>query len=117
MHLIAIMASLALLLALTLITLAFIVGKKNHTNREKFTPFECGFDPNKKARAPFSLRFFLITVLFLIFDVELSLLLPLGLLTQSSEPLNIIFASSIVSFILIIGLLHEWNQGVLTWVI
>nr|DAZ91352.1 TPA_asm: ND3 [Gammarus chevreuxi] len=107
---------LALIIAMALACLALTLGKKSSSDREKLTPFECGFDPNKKARAPFSLRFFMVTILFLVFDVEIALLLPLGLLPKYSDPLMILFTAIVLILVLILGLLHEWNQGALTWV-
>lgn len=65
-----------LLISLILFIVALRLGKKPKINREKASPFECGFDPNSDLRVPFSLRFFLITVIFLIFDVEIVLLFP-----------------------------------------
>jgi NADH-ubiquinone oxidoreductase chain 3 len=100
-------------ISIVLILLAIVVGKKSLIRREKLSPFECGFDPFKKARTPFSLRFFLITILFLIFDVEVALLLPLALLLICSEPYIIIMTATILILILILGLFHEWNQGAL----
>jgi NADH:ubiquinone oxidoreductase subunit 3 (subunit A) len=47
--------------------------------KEKNNPFECGFDPNHKMRAAFSLRFFILTIIFLIFDVEVASILPIPL--------------------------------------
>nr|YP_010329960.1 NADH dehydrogenase subunit 3 [Nyctemera adversata]UNP54873.1 NADH dehydrogenase subunit 3 [Nyctemera adversata]WIL07541.1 NADH dehydrogenase subunit 3 [Nyctemera adversata] len=95
--------------------LSIILSKKTLSDREKSSPFECGFDPTSSARIPFSLHFFLITVIFLIFDVEIALILPIIPLFKM---VNFILWTKIIFFfimILIIGLYHEWNQNMLNW--
>nr|UJH93372.1 NADH dehydrogenase subunit 3 [Conogethes pinicolalis] len=95
--------------------LSIILSKKSFSDREKCSPFECGFDPKSSARIPFSLHFFLITVIFLIFDVEIALIFPIINLFKLT---NFIIWSKISFFfiiILLIGLFHEWNQNMLNW--
>nr|YP_009740543.1 NADH dehydrogenase subunit 3 [Indopodisma kingdoni]QID03505.1 NADH dehydrogenase subunit 3 [Indopodisma kingdoni] len=95
--------------------IATILSKKLINDREKSSPFECGFDPKSSARMPFSLRFFLIAVIFLIFDVEIALILPIVIILKTSNIM--IWTMSTMFFILVLlgGLYHEWNQGALQW--
>nr|QNG56294.1 NADH dehydrogenase subunit 3 [Palaestes freyreissi] len=98
-----------------LILILNLISKKTFYDREKSSPFECGFDPKSSGRLPFSLQFFLIAVIFLIFDVEITLLFPMIILIKIS---NIILMFMIFSFfilILLLGIYHEWNQGALSW--
>uniref|UniRef100_A0AAU7B9T6 NADH-ubiquinone oxidoreductase chain 3 n=1 Tax=Isoplectron armatum TaxID=3073468 RepID=A0AAU7B9T6_9ORTH len=95
--------------------LASTLSNKTIYDREKNSPFECGFDPMNSARLPFSLQFFLIAVIFLIFDVEIALLLPMILTFQWSNIQTWMYTLMFFILILIIGLFHEWNQGALEW--
>jgi len=78
-------------------------------------PFECGFSPKFNARLPFTLRFFLIALIFLVFDVELVLLFPF--LVNFFLKGRFLIAIIIISILAILaaGLFHEWNQGSLEW--
>nr|YP_009003581.1 NADH dehydrogenase subunit 3 [Microcaecilia unicolor]AGZ19066.1 NADH dehydrogenase subunit 3 [Microcaecilia unicolor] len=82
---------------------------------EKLSPYECGFDPLGSARLPFSVRFFLIAIMFLLFDLEIALLLPTpwaNQLTSTTTPL--LLATTIIT-LLTLGLAYEWYQGGLEW--
>nr|UFZ13183.1 NADH dehydrogenase subunit 3 [Neochauliodes rotundatus] len=109
------LASLFMIISFIVMILANILSKKSFIDREKSSPFECGFDPKNSARLMFSLRFFLIAVIFLIFDVEIALLLPLIMIYSSSNISIWLITSFSFIFILLIGLYHEWNQGALDW--
>nr|WIL79841.1 NADH dehydrogenase subunit 3 [Omadius sp.] len=98
-----------------LMALASIITKKTFMDREKNSPFECGFDPKSSARMPFSLHFFLIAMIFLIFDVEITLIFPLIMIIKMTNLANYIIISFFLLFILLLGLYHEWNQGALDW--
>nr|YP_009992938.1 NADH dehydrogenase subunit 3 [Felderimyia fuscipennis]QNO34148.1 NADH dehydrogenase subunit 3 [Felderimyia fuscipennis] len=115
MQSITLMATLLMMITVLVMTLASILSKKTLIDREKPSPFECGFDPKSSSRLPFSLRFFLITIIFLIFDVEIALILPVIIIVQMSNIM--IWSSTAILFIiiLVIGLYHEWNQGMLNW--
>nr|WNH24272.1 NADH dehydrogenase subunit 3 [Xyrichtys splendens] len=82
---------------------------------EKLSPYECGFDPLGSARLPFSLRFFLVAILFLLFDLEIALLLPLPWGDQLTTPLLTFSWAAAVLIILTLGLIYEWAQGGLEW--
>nr|YP_010883352.1 NADH dehydrogenase subunit 3 [Rhingia formosana]WIF29678.1 NADH dehydrogenase subunit 3 [Rhingia formosana] len=102
-------------LVIIVMLLATILSKKSYSDREKSSPFECGFDPMSSSRLPFSLKFFLITIIFLIFDVEIALILPMILILNYSNLMVWTLTSIIFILILLLGLYHEWNQGMLNW--
>nr|YP_010546435.1 NADH dehydrogenase subunit 3 [Miridiba trichophora]UYI30131.1 NADH dehydrogenase subunit 3 [Miridiba trichophora] len=104
-------------IAMALILISFTISKKSFMDREKASPFECGFDPKSSSRLPFSLQFFLIAVIFLIFDVEITLLIPLILTIKITNTLNYLILAIFFMLTLLIGLYHEWNQGALNWAI
>nr|UBN08782.1 NADH dehydrogenase subunit 3 [Macropanesthia kraussiana] len=109
------MSSFIFILVSIIMMLISFLSKKNIEDREKSSPFECGFDPKSSARLPFSLRFFLIAVIFLIFDVEIALLLPMTIILFMSNIKMWSIICSTFLIILLIGLYHEWNQGSLEW--
>ena len=102
-------------MALAIIMTATVLGKKTNLDREKTSPFECGFSPFSTSRIPFSLRFFIIAIIFLIFDVEIAILLPLPILPLVISAPTWTIISIIFILTLIVGLFHEWNNGALEW--
>jgi NADH-ubiquinone oxidoreductase chain 3 len=102
-------------LAALLASLGLALGSKLISDREKARPFECGFTPKSSARLPFSIRFFLLSIVFLIFDVELILIFPIIPALSVSPSVSVLSRIFLVILILIIGLLHEALCGRLTW--
>nr|YP_010952793.1 NADH dehydrogenase subunit 3 [Tetraloides heterodactylus]WMQ53213.1 NADH dehydrogenase subunit 3 [Tetraloides heterodactylus] len=106
---------LTMIIANVVMILASLLSKKSILDREKCSPYECGFDPKGSARLPFSLRFFLIAVIFLIFDVEITLLLPIASIMNIVNLFSWLTTSIMFLLILLIGLYYEWSQGALEW--
>jgi NADH-ubiquinone oxidoreductase chain 3 len=98
----------ASVLSAILVLVYIVTGYIRYSDfREKLTPFECGFDPLRKIRSPFSTRFFLLVVLFLIFDVEIALLFPV--LAKFSTEISHMLLVRLGAFLLIllVGIFHE----------
>nr|ADZ14611.1 NADH dehydrogenase subunit 3 [Limnonectes kuhlii] len=105
---------ITVLLVLILIMASFWLPLVN-PDTEKLSPYECGFDPQGSARLPYSMRFFLVAILFLLFDLEIALLLPTPWATQFFNPMLTILWSSLILLLLTIGFIYEWLQGGLEW--
>lgn len=92
---------------LLLISITIILGGRYSPSRNKNRPFECGFDPKRSARLPFSLRFFILAIVFLIFDIEVALLFPLVLGVKRLILKPALIAGIVFLLILLGGLTHE----------
>nr|YP_010498860.1 NADH dehydrogenase subunit 3 [Haliastur indus]UWR86745.1 NADH dehydrogenase subunit 3 [Haliastur indus] len=114
MNMVTFMLTLSLTLSTTLITLNLWLAQTN-PDSEKLSPYECGFDPLGSARLPFSIRFFLVAILFLLFDLEIALLLPLPWAVQLQSPTTTLTWAFIIISFLTLGLIYEWLQGGLEW--
>nr|AAP73629.1 NADH dehydrogenase subunit 4 [Nectarinia humbloti humbloti]AAP73630.1 NADH dehydrogenase subunit 4 [Nectarinia humbloti mohelica]AAP73631.1 NADH dehydrogenase subunit 4 [Nectarinia humbloti mohelica]AAP73632.1 NADH dehydrogenase subunit 4 [Nectarinia humbloti mohelica] len=114
MNMILFMITLSLTLSIALTLLNFWLAQMT-PDSEKLSPYECGFDPLGSARLPFSIRFFLVAILFLLFDLEIALLLPLPWAIQLQSPITTLALASSLLFLLTLGLIYEWVQGGLEW--
>nr|YP_009159134.1 NADH dehydrogenase subunit 3 [Icelus spatula]AKP94552.1 NADH dehydrogenase subunit 3 [Icelus spatula] len=114
MNLVTTVITIATLLSIVLALVSFWLPQMT-PDHEKLSPYECGFDPVGSARLPFSLRFFLVAILFLLFDLEIALLLPLPWGDQLTAPLMTFLWATAVLALLTLGLIYEWLQGGLEW--
>jgi NADH-ubiquinone oxidoreductase chain 3 len=101
-------------LALILLRLGGVVGIKYLSDRDKYSPFECGFSPKFISRLPFSIRFFLIAVIFLVFDVELILIFPVVPAIRMGDSIIALARGGLILLVLFLGLIHEIFQGSLS---
>jgi NADH-quinone oxidoreductase subunit A len=104
--------SICLVTLLYLISYIFSVKKKEE---EKLTAYECGFDSFENSRMKFDIHFFIVAILFLLFDLEIVFFFPFivnikGLLIFSFFNFLMFF------FILLIGFIYEWKKGALIWI-
>nr|AEO20713.1 NADH dehydrogenase subunit 3 [Pan troglodytes troglodytes]AJO25293.1 NADH dehydrogenase subunit 3 [Pan troglodytes troglodytes]ANP95801.1 NADH dehydrogenase subunit 3 [Pan troglodytes troglodytes]ANQ92483.1 NADH dehydrogenase subunit 3 [Pan troglodytes troglodytes] len=102
------------LLALLLMIITFWLPQLN-SYMEKSNPYECGFDPMSPARIPFSMKFFLVAITFLLFDLEIALLLPLPWALQTANLPLMVMSSLLLITILALSLAYEWLQKGLDW--
>nr|YP_009115363.1 NADH dehydrogenase subunit 3 [Episoriculus caudatus]AJA37976.1 NADH dehydrogenase subunit 3 [Episoriculus caudatus] len=101
-------------LASILVVVAFWLPQLN-IYAEKASPYECGFDPMGSARLPFSMKFFLVAITFLLFDLEIALLLPLPWASQTTQlNMMVTMALALIS-LLAMSLAYEWYQKGLEW--
>lgn len=108
------MAIITILIASLLIIIVIILNlNKNKNYNSTNINFECGFNEKTTIKIPFSINFFILTILFLIFDLEISLIAPLIIINNLSK-ISIIFI--IVFIILILDILiNEWIIGIIEW--
>src|SRR3990167_10807755 len=90
------------------------IFSKHKPDSEKNSPYECGFSPFESARIPFDVRFYLVAILFIIFDLETAFFFPWAMvLRQIGSPA--FWAMMFFVGILVIGFIYEWRRGALEW--
>ena len=101
------------LLAALFISVTLLIDSQK-ADPEKLSAYECGFDPFDDARARFDIRFFLVALLFLVFDLEVSFLFPWSVCLSSVSQSGF---WSIIAFLLVltVGFVYEWQKGALEW--
>jgi NADH-quinone oxidoreductase subunit A len=95
------------------IIIGFLMGPRN-PDHEKNSPYECGFEAFEDARMQFDIRYYLVAILFIIFDLEIAFLFPWALVFDSLGMVSFI-AMMIFLLILVVGFIYEWKKGALEW--
>jgi NADH-quinone oxidoreductase subunit A len=98
----------------TLILLASFVIARQHPDAEKLSPYECGFEPFEDSRGRFDVRFYLVAILFIIFDLEVAFLFPWAVSLSNIGMLGF-WSMMIFLGVLTIGFIYEWKKGALEW--
>ena len=106
-------AILAMVIAAALVTLSFVLGKKVK-NRVKDMPYECGIEPTGDAHHRFSVKFYLVAMLFILFDIEAIFLYPWAVVYKQLKMFAFYEMLAFVALILA-GFFFIWKKGVLDW--
>ena len=104
---------IALILSVGFIIINFLLSPKN-PDPEKLSAYECGFEPFNDSRMEFDVRFYLVAILFIIFDLEIAFLFPWAITLGSIGLLGFV-SMMIFLFILTVGFVYEWKKGALDW--
>jgi len=103
----------ALGIGLVLLGLGFLIGNGQKYG-EKLSPYECGFEPFEDSRMRFDVRYYLVAILFIVFDLEIAFLFPWAI-TLKETGLTGVLAMGIFLVILVVGFIYEWKKGALEW--
>ena len=108
---------LFILVGLTVGGVLLTVGAVLSPNRPdpaKLSPYECGFEAFDDARMKFDVRYYLVAILFILFDLEIAFLFPLAVVLQDVGFLGFV-AMMVFLAVLVVGFIYEWKKGALEW--
>ena len=104
-------------LALLLMSLGLIIGRlssRSRSDAQKLSPYECGFEAFEDSRMKFDVRYYLVAILFIVFDLEIAFLFPWAVVLDSIGVFGLV-AMGVFLFILVVGFIYEWKKGALEW--
>ena len=100
-------------LGVVLLALSLILGR-GRKDAEKLSPYECGFEPFEDSRIKFDVRYYLVAILFIIFDLEIAFLFPWAVSLDAIGAFGIL-AMGVFLAVLVVGFIYEWKKGALEW--
>jgi NADH-quinone oxidoreductase subunit A len=110
---ILIFMAVAIAIGVVMLTLGHVLSP-THPDDEKLSPYECGFEAFEDSRMKFDVRYYLVAILFIIFDLEIAFLFPWAVVLQEIGMLGFL-AMMVFLGILVIGFIYEWKKGALEW--
>ena len=105
--------AVGVIMGTVLVTLGFLLGP-NRPDAEKTSPYECGFEAFEDTRMKFDVRYYLVAILFIIFDLEIAFLFPWATVLDKIGMVGFI-AMVVFLGVLVIGFIYEWKKGALEW--
>ncbi|MCA1799597.1 MAG: NADH-quinone oxidoreductase subunit A [Xanthomonadaceae bacterium] len=105
--------SMALAFGLVLVGAGFALGPRR-PDSAKLSPYECGFEAFEDARAKFDVRYYLVAILFIIFDLEIAFLFPWAVALNGIGTFGLL-SMAVFLVILVVGFIYEWKKGALEW--
>jgi len=104
---------IAVAVSLVMVVASYVVARQK-PDSEKLSPYECGFEPFDDARSKFDVRFYLVAILFIIFDLEVAFLFPWAI-TLGSIGMFGFWSMVVFLAVLTVGFIYEWRKGALEW--
>ena len=104
---------IAVALSIVMVLASYVVARQK-PDSEKLSPYECGFEPFDDARSKFDVRFYLVAILFIIFDLEVAFLFPWAV-TLGSIGMFGFWSMVVFLAVLTVGFIYEWRKGALEW--
>ncbi len=96
-----------------LLVLGFLLGPRN-ASAEKLSPYECGFEAFEDTRMKFDVRYYLVAILFIIFDLEIAFLFPWAVSLDAIGGFGLLSMAMFLA-VLVVGFVYEWKKGALEW--
>ncbi|MFC1852644.1 NADH-quinone oxidoreductase subunit A [candidate division CSSED10-310 bacterium] len=109
----AILLFLAISIAGVMLIMSFVFGPRR-PDEEKLSVYECGINPTRDSRARFSIKFFIIAILFILFDIEVIFLYPWAILYQKLGLFGLV-EMTVFIVILLLGYIYLWRKGAFEW--
>jgi NADH-quinone oxidoreductase subunit A len=100
-------------LGVVMLALGFLIGPRR-PDPQKLSPYECGFEAFEDSRMKFDVRYYLVAILFIVFDLEIAFLFPWAVALDSIGVVALA-AMGVFLLVLVVGFIYEWKKGALEW--